>query len=142
MMANCLSVSNISKTYGFHSVLNQVSFIVNPGERIGLVGANGVGKSTLLKIITGEVEPDSGSVTLTPGAQLGYLSQTITGYDHKTIDDLITDSMLRVYELEDQMRDLEAQMTTLAGEALHSVMARYSDVTEQFERAGGYAIGY
>jgi macrolide transport system ATP-binding/permease protein len=142
MMAHYLSVSNISKTYGFHPVLNQVSFVLNGGERMGLVGANGVGKSTLLKVITSEVEPDSGSVSLTPGMELGYLAQTIAGYDGKTVDDLIAESMRRLYQLEDQMRDLESQMTSLIDEALNSVMAQYGDVMEQFERAGGYDIGY
>jgi len=141
-MANYLSVSNISKTYGFHTVLNNVSFVLNAGERIGLVGANGVGKSTLLKIVMGEVEPDDGSVLLTPGTQLGYLAQTITAYDGKTVDDLIAESMRRVHELEGQMRDLEAQMTAVTGAALDQVMAYYGDVTEQFERAGGYDLGY
>src|SRR5688572_21984925 len=98
MMSNYLSVSNISKTYGFHSVLNHISFVLNAGERIGLVGANGVGKSTLLKIITGEVEPDGGLVMLTPGSQLGYLAQTISVDDDKTVENLIAESMRRVHE--------------------------------------------
>ncbi|MFN8560920.1 MAG: ATP-binding cassette domain-containing protein [Anaerolineae bacterium] len=54
-MTAFLSIHHISKTYGFAPVLSDVSFVVNAGERIGLVGANGVGKSTLLKIVTGEV---------------------------------------------------------------------------------------
>jgi macrolide transport system ATP-binding/permease protein len=142
MMSNYLSVSNISKTYGFHSVLNHISFVLNAGERIGLVGANGVGKSTLLKIITGEVEPDGGLVMLTPGSQLGYLAQTISVDDDKTVDDLIAESMRRVHELEDKMRNLEAQMTITSGAALDIVIAQYGDTLEQFERAGGYDIGY
>jgi macrolide transport system ATP-binding/permease protein len=142
MMSSYLSVSNISKTYGFHSVLNNISFVLNAGERIGLVGANGVGKSTLLKIITGEVEPDGGSVMLTPGSQLGYLAQTISVDDDKTVDDLIAESMRRVHELEGKLRDLETQMTITSSAALDAVMAQYGDTLEQFERAGGYDIGY
>src|SRR5258708_7919914 len=124
-MANYLSVTHLSKTYGFHTILSGVSFVLNGGERIGLVGANGVGKSTLLKIITGEVEADGGSVMLTAGMHLGYLAQTINGYDGKTLDDLISESMSHVVALEDQMRDLEIQMSTLSGEALDSIMSEY-----------------
>ena len=137
-----LSVSDISKTYGLHNVLNQVSFVLNAGERFGLVGANGVGKSTLLKIISGQVEADSGSVTITRGMEIGYLAQIITGYDDQTIDDLITDSMRHLREQETQMRELEAQMSLLSGSALDDVMTEYGEVMEAFERGGGYDIGY
>src|SRR5688500_20297828 len=95
MMSNYLSVSNISKTYGFHSVLNHISFVLNAGERIGLVGANGEGKSTLLKIITGEVEPDGGSVMLTAGSQLGYLAPSISVDGNQTVQNPIAESIRR-----------------------------------------------
>jgi macrolide transport system ATP-binding/permease protein len=137
-----LSISNISKTYGFHTILNQVSFVLNAGERVGLVGANGVGKSTLLKIVTGEVEADGGSITVSPGMELSYLPQTITGYDDQSVDDLIAASMRHLHDLESRMRDLEGQMSQLNGEALDRVMNKYGDVMEQFERHGGYDIGY
>ncbi|MBC7871614.1 MAG: ABC-F type ribosomal protection protein [Chitinophagaceae bacterium] len=134
-----LSITHISKTYGPKQVLNQVSLIVHAGERIGLVGANGVGKSTLLKIITGEIEADDGSVMLTPGLQLGYLAQAITHEAHHTLDDLIADSLRHLHELEARMRDLEAQMR---GDDLTAILAEYSDVSEQFERYGGYEMAY
>ena len=70
-MSAFLTLQRISKSYGFHHILNDVSFVVNAGERIGLVGANGVGKSTLLKIITGEIEADGGNVVLAPERKLG-----------------------------------------------------------------------
>ena len=73
-----LTINHISKSYGFHLILNDVSFVVNAGERIGLVGANGVGKSTLLKIITGEIAPDSGEITARAGSQA-----RLSGADHR-----------------------------------------------------------
>ncbi len=66
-----LNVNQISKSYGDNQVLNQVTFTLSPGQKLGLVGANGVGKSTLLKILVGEVEPDSGKVALASGTRLG-----------------------------------------------------------------------
>jgi macrolide transport system ATP-binding/permease protein len=137
-----LSVSHISKTYGFHAVLNNISFVLNAGERIGLVGANGIGKSTLLKIIAGVIEADGGTITITPNTQIGYLPQTITGYEGKTVDDLIAESLRRIHALEARLRDLEASMTTAEADALDAIMAEYGDVLEQFERAGGYDIDY
>ncbi len=87
MMSAYLTINHISKSYGFHLILSDVSLVVNAGERIGLVGANGVGKSTLLKIVTGEIAPDSGETLLAPDRKLGYLAQIIEGYDDQTLDD-------------------------------------------------------
>jgi macrolide transport system ATP-binding/permease protein len=135
-----LSVNQISKSYGDALILNQVSFILNTSERLGLVGANGVGKSTLLKIITGELEADGGTIQLATGAELGYLAQAIHHTPQQTLDDLIAESLRHVYALEAEMRDLEAQMAT--GDDLDAVMMRYGEVSEQFERAGGYDLDY
>lgn len=140
MMA--LIAKDISKTYGLHNVLNGVSLILNMGERIGLVGPNGVGKSTLLKIITGELEADTGSITLSTGMHLGYLAQVLTGVDDQTIEDMIALAMRKLRMLETRMRHLEAQMTQQTGDALESVMNEYGEVTEQFERYGGYEMDY
>lgn len=73
-----LTVNQISKTYGDHTVLQNVSFTLNSGERVGLVGPNGCGKSTLLKIILGHEPADAGSWQLTPGVRVGYLAQSLT----------------------------------------------------------------
>jgi macrolide transport system ATP-binding/permease protein len=135
-----LSINDVSKSYGFHTVLNRVSLLLNDGDHIGLVGANGVGKSTLLKIVTGELEPDSGTATLAPGANVGYLAQVITGFDDSTLAAMIDASLSRVRDLEARLRDLEAQMASLQGDALDAAVADYGDVTEQFERYGGYEI--
>ncbi len=141
-MTAFLTIHQISKSYGFAHVLNDVSFVVNAGERIGLVGANGVGKSTLLKIITGEIATDSGTVTLAPERKLGYLAQIIEGYDDQTLDALIAASVAYLHELEAQMRELERQMPTADPDALAAIMARYGDAADQFERYGGYDLAY
>ncbi|MCI0348598.1 MAG: ATP-binding cassette domain-containing protein, partial [Acidobacteriales bacterium] len=137
-----LTISNITKTYAFHQVLNQASLTLNAGERIGLVGANGVGKSTLLKIVTGEIEADSGSVMLIPGAKIGYLPQAIAGFEGKTLADLVADSMRYLRELEGRMRALEQQMESASDDALDAVMMEYGEASEQFERHGGYEIDH
>ena len=71
-----LSAHHLNKTYGIHTVLQDISFNISAGEHIGLIGPNGCGKSTLLRILTGQEEPDSGSVAYTrPGLRVGYLAQ-------------------------------------------------------------------
>ena len=133
-----LTVAHVSKAYGLNTVLKDVSFTLNTGERIGLVGANGVGKSTLIKIIAGVLPADSGTITLPARTELGYLPQVITGYDEQTLGDLIAQASTRLHTLEGRMRQLEADMTHMTGDVLNQVMTEYGNVTEQFERLGGY----
>ena len=73
-----LHVTQISKSYGIETVLSDISFVVNPGERAGLVGPNGCGKTTLLRIISGLEQADSGRVHFNPpGLEVGYLAQAL-----------------------------------------------------------------
>jgi macrolide transport system ATP-binding/permease protein len=137
-----LTISNVSKSYGIQQVLDQITFIMTTGQRIGLVGANGVGKSTLLKIIVGELEADSGAIALPTGAQLGYLPQTVDDFDGKTLDELIASSLSRLRQLEAQMRLLEERMAAVTGSELAGVMQEYDAAAEQFERYGGYDMDY
>ncbi|MBE2270521.1 MAG: ABC-F family ATP-binding cassette domain-containing protein [Anaerolinea sp.] len=137
-----ITVSDIHKSYNSNAVLNGVSLTLNDGERIGLVGANGVGKSTLLKIITGELDADSGTVQLSSGRRVGYLAQTIKFAEGKSVADLIADSLDHVYGLERKMRALEVAMSQLDGEALDQTLADYGDASDQFERYGGYDLDY
>src|SRR5215217_67437 len=70
-----LTVSNLAKRFADRTVFEHVSFVVNPGDRIGLVGANGAGKTTLLAILAGDLEADAGAVALAQRTSLGYLRQ-------------------------------------------------------------------
>jgi macrolide transport system ATP-binding/permease protein len=141
-MSAYLTINHISKSYSFHHILSDVSLIVNAGERIGLVGANGVGKSTLLKIVTGEIEQDSGEIVFAPDRSFGYLAQIIEGFDGQTLDALIAASVAEIREIEAEMRDLELQMTLAKGDILDAIMAEYGDAADRFERHGGYDLDY
>jgi macrolide transport system ATP-binding/permease protein len=139
-MSTILQLEHISKSYGFNTVLDDVSFHLNSGERIGIVGANGVGKSTLLKIITGAVTADSGSATIAPAARVGYLAQTLPPDDALTIADLIDRAMSETRQLEAHMRQLEGMMAHAGGAALDEALTAYGDATERYEALGGYEI--
>jgi macrolide transport system ATP-binding/permease protein len=134
-----LSVNQISKTYGDNQVLNQVTFTLSPGQKLGLVGANGVGKSTLLKILVGEVEPDSGKVALAPDTRLGYLPQVLHDADDLTMHELIMASLTEIEALETRLRQLETLMATANGN-LDALLNDYGQASEQFERRGGYDL--
>lgn len=133
-----LSVSQIIKSFGFHHILNGVSFVLNNRERIGLVGANGVGKSTLLKIIMGKIVADSGTIFLSQQARIGYLEQHIHAEPHETIVDKIQASQQALYTLENALRELESHMEHTKGDEFKQLLVAYGDKTEQYERMGGY----
>jgi ATP-binding cassette subfamily F protein 3 len=95
-----LHVQNLRKSYGATTVLEDVSFVLNEGERIGLIGPNGAGKSTLLRCLVGDEQPDSGRIVLTPGdARIGYLAQAYVEDDERTFaqiaDDAAAEARLR-----------------------------------------------
>ena len=92
-----LQLSNIRKRYGDTLILENVSFILNPGDRLGLVGPNGCGKTTLLRIIAQEIAPDEGSVQLSPPTlRLGYLEQGQRYGEDDTVADFWRSSPFRV----------------------------------------------
>ena len=82
---NILNVEKVSKTYGEKELFNNISLGINSGDKIGLIGVNGTGKSTLLKIIAGVEEPDEGQVVKGKGIELAYLAQTPLYYDNENV---------------------------------------------------------
>jgi macrolide transport system ATP-binding/permease protein len=136
-----LTLNHLSKSYGDRQVLHDVSLAVGDGQRIGLVGANGVGKSTLLKIIAGEVEADGGTITLAAGIRTGYLPQALVTPGGFAIQDLLDHALGELRTMETRLHDLEAHMATANGD-LDRTMREYGDLLEQFERQGGYDIDH
>ncbi|GAF07527.1 ABC transporter ATP-binding protein [Paenibacillus pini JCM 16418] len=109
-----LTVENVSHNFGGRTLFNDVSFRLLAGEHIGLVGANGVGKSTLMNILTGKLLKDSGKVEWTPRVRYGYLDQHTLLTPGKTIRDVLKDAFLPMLELEKELMVITDKM----GEAL------------------------
>ena len=133
-----LSVDHVAKHFGDNEVLRDVSFALERGQKIGLVGANGVGKSTLLKIMLGELAPDHGSVTRPPAEEIGYLPQVLAGAANRTLDQLFSDALGGLQQLEARLRELERRMAAGARDDLDDILQAYGTVSEEFERRGGY----
>jgi macrolide transport system ATP-binding/permease protein len=137
-----LTVRNLTKSYGAITVLNDISFVVNQQERVGIVGANGVGKSTLLRLLTGEEESDGGAISYAPEVEIGYLPQTTPDFHGRSIEDLILESVGNLRQLEQRMRTLEATMATAGEEQLPALLEEYSLVSTRFQDRGGYELDY
>jgi ATP-binding cassette subfamily F protein 3 len=135
-----LKVHSITKSYGADPVLDGVSFVLSPGERVGLVGPNGSGKSTLLRIISGELKPDTGHVWLNPADRAAYLPQYPLDELGLTIEQALLRGAGAVGELQGSTHELERAMATAEGAALEALLAEYSETRDRFERLGGYEL--
>jgi ATP-binding cassette subfamily F protein 3 len=122
-----LTVHNISKSFNIKIILKDVSFNINPADRVGLIGPNGSGKTTLLKIILGHIEPDQGTITRKPNdLQLGYLAQALDLQKKKTISELVSEvgSSSEKYE-----RDLESLASEIVSQPDNEVLRNEFDET-------------
>jgi macrolide transport system ATP-binding/permease protein len=137
-----LSIRHLSKSYGAITVLEDISFIINPNDRVGIVGSNGVGKTTLLNILIGQESIDSGSFSFAPSIEVGYLPQTTPEFYGRTMQDLILESVGNLRQLEERMRELEAAMSTATGGHLDGLMEEYQLVSTRFQDRGGYELDY
>jgi macrolide transport system ATP-binding/permease protein len=129
-------VTNLTKYFSSRCILNALTFQIQHGERAGVVGANGVGKSTLLRIIAGDLDADSGTSVVSDGITIGYLAQ-VQSYDNSyTLQDWINQSLAELRSLESRMRELESAIAGGDCEALDE----YGEIVTRFEAAGGYDI--
>ncbi len=134
-----LSVNNISKAFSEENVLQDVSFHMNEHDKAALIGRNGTGKTTLLKIIIGQLQSDSGNVILSKDTTIGYLSQHQELSSERTIYDEVLSMKAHIMDLERKMRRLEEDMKHLEGDALENAYKEYHRATHQFEMENGYA---
>ncbi|MDE3103311.1 MAG: ABC-F family ATP-binding cassette domain-containing protein, partial [Chloroflexota bacterium] len=131
-----LSVQALAKRYGERLLFSGVSFRLAYGDRVALVGPNGTGKSTLLRIAAGRDEPDEGNVAVARGTRIGLLEQETLLDVEGTVEERARDAGAHIRELEAEMRALEPRLA--GGDP--EVLARYADVQHHFEHAGGYDL--
>src|SRR5712692_5395773 len=107
-----LQVNGVSKSYGIQPVLDRVSFMLNPNERVGMIGPNGSGKTTLLRMIAGLDQPDAGTVSLAPDMTLGYLAQGLEKSFGTTVGEVVLSGIRGLPAAQRQMEALAEQMAT------------------------------
>lgn len=136
-----ISVQNVQKSFGAHEVLRDVTFSLQKGEKMGLVGVNGCGKTTLMRMLSGEEQPDGGQIHRNKDLKIGYLAQI----DDIALTDTVWGAMLRVFEpvitLEKRLRALEEELARSAEDERETLRlsAEYQRLTELFARMEGYA---
>ena len=134
-----ISLKHVTKSFGGHEILRDVSFELQEGERTALLGANGAGKTTVLKLLTGQLEPDGGDIVLAPGRRIGLISQIPVYPAGYTTEDVLRSAVRHLDAIRAEMDILEKAMETDASEA---VLARYDRLSADFERLGGYSADF
>lgn len=135
-----LTVTDVSHGFGARTLFTKISFRLLRGERIGLVGANGVGKSTLMNIITGTIEPDEGKIEWSTRATVGYLDQHTKLTPGKTIRDILRDAFRPLFELEQELTVIAEKMADASPEELEKLLEDMGEVQERLDLSGFYMI--
>ena len=136
-----LSAQNVAKSFGVNEVLKDVSFTLQQGDRMGLVGVNGCGKSTLMRIIAGMESPDSGEISMARGTRVGYLAQQDMVTHGASVWAELEKVYEPVFEMEKKIRSLEAEMEHAHEDAARfaRLSSEYDRLCRSFEEADGYA---
>lgn len=132
-----LVVDKIAKSFGVHDIFKDVSFMVEKGEHIGLVGVNGSGKTTLLHCLLEPSYIDSGSIRFEQGISVGYVQQGFTDIKG-TIWEFMLQSCPEILRLREELQRLEAEVSTAADDVLETIMEEYTRVTKRYEYLDGY----
>lgn len=132
-----LSVSNLVKSFTIgDNILDGVTFHINQGDRVGLLGKNGCGKSTLFKILTGEYDYDEGEISVAPGRRIGLISQIPVYPAGYTVEQVLGSAFQRIHRIQREMGMLAEKMS--AGDTSREVLERYDKLNTALELAGGY----
>lgn len=135
-----LTVENVSHGFGARKIFEDVSFTLLKGEHVGLVGANGEGKSTFINIITGKLMPDAGQVEWCSRVTVGYLDQHSVLTREKTIREVLREAFKGMFDLEAEMMQIYEKMAEASDEELSKMMEDVGEIQNMLEQSGFYAI--
>ena len=133
-----LSASQLKLYYGEMEIFANVSVEVGERARIGLVGANGSGKTSLLRVLTGSLEPDGGHVSAGSGLRIAFVSQMPEHDAPGTLRDEVQSAFQKLFDLEDELANSALDIQRQDGEARRQAETRYAELLEEYEALGGY----
>lgn len=136
-----IALSNVDKNFGFKKIFDSFDLEIISGEKVGLIGPNGCGKSTLFKLITKEEVPSSGIVNTRKGAKVGFLPQMpMLPNENISVSEFLSSSFEEIYRISKEMRLLEYEMTNSQNEDMEKILNRYGVLQQRFDDLGGYLI--
>ncbi len=139
-----VNVSNLNKSFGIDTILEDINFLIEERDKIGLVGLNGTGKTTLLKILAGQMTYDSGNIYIDRSIKIGYLAQGAKFETHQTVGEALSSIFQEQQNQEKELHRLEALMSSpkvYENETrLEGLMHQYSILFEDFKANGGFEI--
>ncbi|KFZ27452.1 MAG: putative ABC transporter ATP-binding protein YjjK [Candidatus Izimaplasma bacterium HR2] len=138
-MIEC-NINNISKSFGADLIFENISFDIKTNERIGLVGPNGCGKTTIMKILIGDEHIQLGTISFRKGTKIGYLDQIPNFSDDKTVIEILENAFKEVYKLKREIDSLTNSFSSLSEVELETALKRYSSMIEKYELLDGYLI--
>ncbi|TVZ52140.1 ribosomal protection-like ABC-F family protein [Dokdonia sp. Hel_I_53] len=136
-----LNIHNLSVSFQGEYLFEEITFRLGDGDRVGLVGKNGAGKSTMLRIISGEQQYDTGSIAIEKEVSIGFLKQDIDFVEGRTVLEESYEAFAKIKKLEAQLDDINNQLATRTdyeSEGYHQLMIDVNEVQEQYEVHGGY----
>ena len=135
-----LKCSNVSFSFGNRTILENASFVMQKGEHIGLVGLNGEGKSTFIKMITGSLSPDEGKIEWCKRITTGYLDQYTTLSKGKTIREVLQEAFKHMYDLEEEMNQMYEKMCDCTEEEMNYYLEETGEIQSELETSGFYQL--
>ncbi len=139
-MMSILTVNNLSHGYGDRAIFNNVSFKLLKGEHIGLIGANGEGKSSFMNIITGKLEPDEGKIEWSKRVRVGYLDQHTTLTKGMTIRDVLKGAFKYLFDMENEMNQICEKMSDVSPEELEVLLEDLGNIQDILTNNDFYVI--
>ena len=135
-----IELKEVEKYFGGNRIFSNISFDVHNNERVGLIGKNGSGKTTIFKIIAGMENKDNGSISIRKNSTVGYLEQIPDYPKHFKVIDVLKTAFQNQYEINKELKIIEVQMGSLNGNELERVLRKYGELNEQYLAKGGYEI--
>ncbi len=136
-----LNIHNLSISFGGEYLFEEISFRLNAGDRVGLIGKNGAGKSTMLKILSKEQDPDSGQIAMDKDVKIGFLKQDIDFVLGRTVLEEAYEAFIEIKKIERDIDNINAQLaerTDYESDAYNQLITDLSDHTQHYEVLGGY----
>lgn len=135
-----LKVTDVSFSFGNRTILENASFVLQKGEHVGLIGLNGEGKTTFIKMITGSLSPDSGKIEWCKRIITGYLDQYITLTKGKTIREVLREAFQHMYDLEKELSQMYEKMCDCTEEEMNALLDETGEIQSELESSGFYSL--